>query len=231
MSFKRKYTLNESCFDTLDEKTAYWIGFLYGDGNCTTENKVRVAVQWSDREHLFALRSFINSLDRPIKEKTDNFRNTHIANFEFRSWKIHNALKRYNLTKIKSERGRLPFYLLQPGIRQKFLLGLWDADGSFYYDCKNPNKVFSEVTGYMPILKDVKNILVEDKIISEKKKIVRNGSVFRIRLAKEDTLKLIKYLYGDFTSYSLKRKAVFVKQYYERLNTQTDKNIGSDSPK
>lgn len=86
MNLKRKYTLNESCFDTLDEKTAYWIGFLYGDGNCTRENKVRLSLQWNDREHLFAFRSFINSLNRPIKEKINNFTNAHSANFEFRSF-------------------------------------------------------------------------------------------------------------------------------------------------
>lgn len=231
MSIKRKYTLNENCFNNLNEATAYWIGFLYGDGNCSCENKIRLTIQWDNREHLFVFRSFVNSLDRPVKEKINNFRNTHAATFEFRSWKVHNELKKYGLTTVKQHRGRLPFSLLQPEIRKNFLRGLWDADGSFYYNNKDPLKMFSEITGYLPILKDVKNILVEDKIINTTKKITKNGSIFRIRLAREDTLRLIKYLYGDFTSYSLKRKAVLVKQYYERLNIQTEENLRSDSPK
>lgn len=229
---KRKYELNQDCFNNLNNETAYWLGFLYGDSNCSQENKMRLQIQWSDRDHLFALRNFMGTIDRPVKQIITDTSNN--ASIEVRSWKIHNVLKKYSITTIKKNRGRLHFSLLQPEIRRHFLRGLFDADGSFYYNTKT-NDLFAEITGYKPILQDVKNILVEDKIINETKNIVKNGSVFRIRLAKNDTIKLIDYLYrtesnGNKPRYFLKRKYALVKQYRERLNISDNSNVVSDSP-
>jgi len=216
---KRKYKLNEQVWGTLTPDLAYWIGFLYGDGNCTQENKVRVQIQWSDREHLFAFRNFIGSEDRPVKEIiTDR---CHNASIEFRSWKVHNIIKKYELTRRKSDRGRLHLRLLHPDVVKDFLRGLFDADGSFYYGGQHNNYLYAEITGQMPLLVDVKNILVEAGVISEKKHIVRNGSVFRIRFAKKDTVKLANYLYGDNPTYKLSRKYGMVKGYLDRLNEVT----------
>ena len=218
-SNKRKYKLNEQVWCTLTPDLAYWIGFLYGAGNCTQENKVRIQIQWSDREHLFAFRHFIGSEDRPVKEViTDR---CHNASIEFRSWKVHNIIKKYELTRRKSERGRLHLSLLHPDVVKDFLRGLFDADGSFYYGGQHNNYLYAEISGHMPLLVDVKNILVEAGVISEKKHIVRNGSVFRIRFAKSDAVKLANYLYGDNPTYKLSRKYGMVKSYLDRLNEVT----------
>lgn len=218
---KRKYKLNEQVWDTLTPELAYWVGFLYGDGNCTQENKVRIQIQWSDREHLFAFRNFLGSDDRPVKEIiTDR---CHNAALEFRSWKVHNIIKRYDLTKRKNERGRLHASLLQKPVVKSFILGLFDADGSFYYGGQHKNYLYAELTGIMPLLIDIKNILVEEKIIPASKHIVKNGSIFRLRFAKSDTIKLANYLYGDNPPYRLKRKYGMVKNYLDRLNEITDK--------
>ena len=183
---------------------------------------------WSDRELLFSFRNFVGSEDRPVKEVTRE--RCHNASFEFRSWKIHNLLNKYELTKRKDSRGRLHFSLLQPEIRKHFIRGLMDADGSFYYQTKSKD-LHSELTGFKPLLKDIKNVLVEDGIINETKNIVKNGSVFRIRLAKQDTIKLIDYLYDgkQELKYKLNRKYALATQYRERLN-DIDTDGVSDSP-
>lgn len=213
---KRKYELNERVFDVINPESAYWIGFLYGDGNCTCSNKVRIALQWSDREHLFGFRNFIGSIDRPVKEIiTDRCHNAHI---EFRSWRVHNTLQKYELTKRKEERGAIHPDLLQYDIVSDFIRGIFDADGCFYYDGLHKNHLFAEITGRMPLIKAVKSVLVSRGVISEKKKIVKNGSVFRIRFAKADTLKLINFLYGNNPRYKLKRKFGLAKDYLDRLN-------------
>lgn len=220
---KRKYKLDESVWDKLTPESAYWIGFLYGDGNCTQENKVRLQIAWSDKEHLYAFRNFIGSIDRPVKEIFMQ-QKWHNASIEFRSWKVHNTIKKYGLTKRKCDRGRIPVCLLQKEVARDFIRGLFDADGSFYYDGIHRNYLFSEITGYMPTLVDVKAVLVSEGVISEKKHIVKNGSVFRLRLAKSDTVKLIRYLYGNKPTYKLKRKYGMAKNYLDRLNEVTDKS-------
>lgn len=212
----RKYQLDEKVFDNLTLDSAYWLGYLWGDGNCTMENKVRLAVSYSDRDILYQFRDFIKSNDRPIRDFILDGR--QYSKLELRSWRIHNKIKYYGLTLRKDSRGRLPVDLLQYEEGRAFIRGLFDADGTFYYDGIHKNHLFAEISGYMPVLKDVKQLLVSAKVINEKKKIVKNGKIFRIRLAMKDTLKFIEYLYEDNPKYYLRRKYGIAKSYLERLN-------------
>ena len=216
---KRKYELNEEIFDKLTKDSAYWLGFMYGDCNCTRENKIRFALSEVDYSQLIRFRNFVGSEDRPIKRFVSNGKPE--CGFEFRSWHVHTAISKYELTKRKENRGRLHTDLLQDSISKDFIRGIFDADGSFYYDGLHKNNLFAEITGYMPLLKDIKNILVRFNVISDKKKIVKNGSIFRIRMAKADTIKLIHFLYGDSPRYFLPRKYGMAINYLERLNDTT----------
>lgn len=212
---KRKYTLNETKFDTITADSAYWAGFIYGDGNIQ-DNRIRLTIKWEDREHLFKFRNFMGA-GHPVKEILRE--NCHNGGISFRSWRITKALRKFGITDIKARRGRLPVELIASPFRGEFIRGLIDADGSFYYDKHSNNHLFCEVTGYMPVLKDVLNILRAEQVTSEKKKIVKNGSVFRIRFAKSDTERLLEYLFRDNRStFFLNRKKNLVDNHLERLN-------------
>lgn len=217
-NMKRKYKLNETIFERVTPDVCYWVGFLYGDGSCTNENKVRLSLGYEDYQQLIRFRNFIGSDDKPIKVWE---RDGHqYCTFETRSWRIHNSITKYQLTRIKKNRTRLHIDLFN----KDFIRGLFDADGSFYYDGRNKDALFTEITGYKPVLKDVKNILVSAGVISNKKNIVKNGCIFRIRMAKEDTLNFIKYIYGDSPRYFLSRKYAMAMNYLERLSDATSKD-------
>lgn len=216
---KRKYSLNEQVFDCINHESAYWIGYLYGDGNCTTENKVRLCCAEKDMSLLTNFRNFIGS-NKPIKRFLAKNKYPSCG-LEIRSWKIHNVLSHYELTKQKKDRGSISIDLLQDEISKDFVRGLFDADGSFYYDGLHKNHLFAEITGYMPVLKDIKKILVRHKVIKETKKIVANGKIFRIRFAKSDCLKLINFMYDGKPRYLLQRKYGIAKSYLDRLNETT----------
>lgn len=220
---KRKYELKENIFDTINNETAYWIGFLYGYGNCTCENKIKLTLQNEDYEHLVKFRNFIGSDDRPIKRFTAWNGKPH-CNFEFRSSKMVKTLSKYELNRKKENRGRLHIDLLQDEICRNFVRGLFDADGSFYYDGLHKNRLFAEITGRMSVLKDVKNILVKHDVIAFGKKIVKNGSIFRIRMAYSDTCKFIHFIYANEPRYFLSRKYGLATNYLERLNDTTSKD-------
>lgn len=218
--YKRKYELNEEVFDEVNSESAYWIGYLYGDGNCTNENKIRVCCAEKDKELVINFRNFIQCIKKPIKHFLNNGRYPTVS-FEIRSWKIKKALAKYELTQRKEQRGAVHIDLLQDEIARDFVRGLFDADGCFYYDGLHKNNLYAEITGNMPVLKSIKSILVRHKIIDEGKKIVSNGSVFRIRLAKSDCLKLIKFMYEGKPRYFLKRKYGLARSYLDRLNEMT----------
>jgi len=217
MTLKRKYPLNENVFDELNETSAYWIGFLYGDGYCR-ENRIRFTISQKDEEFLKQFLVFIESI-RPIRRRTQtiNKKQYHSVEIDFRSWRIHNQLKKYGIYKRKDARHRLHINLLQPKIRKYFVHGIFDADGEFTIDKRG--YLFAEINGYMPLLKDIKNILVADGIISEKKKIVKNGNtIYRLRLCATDTKKLVNYFYLNIPKFFLKRKYDLAMSHAERLN-------------
>lgn len=216
---QRKYGLNDRVFDVITPESAYWIGYLYGDGNCTQENKVRMFLAWEDKDLAYSFRDFIGSIDRPIKEVRNQW--GQYAAIEFRSWRVHNIIRKYGLTKCKKDRGSVHPDLLQYDVAPDFIRGVFDADGCFYYDGNHKNHLFAEITGYMPLLKCIKNVLVSRGVINEGKKIVKNGSVFRIRFAKIDCAKLIYFLYGNNPKYFLKRKYGIAKDHLDRLNDST----------
>ena len=62
--FKRKYELDENVFNEVNNESAYWIGYLYGDGNCTSENKIRIACAQKDKDILIMFRSFIKCISK-----------------------------------------------------------------------------------------------------------------------------------------------------------------------
>ena len=217
--FKRKYSLNEKIFDDVNNNSAYWIGLLYADGSCTMENKIRLWIHPQDIDILKQMKDFLRSTDRPIKEKISKDGKRYVG-IEVRSWRIHNKIKKFELTTIKPNRHRINIELLQPEIRKNFVRGIFDGDGSFYVDQRG--YLFCEIAGYMPLLKDIKNILVVDGIISEKNKIVKSGSIFRIRLSASHTLKFGYYIYNN-AQYYIRRKFNLFKSHAERLN-----NIGDN---
>lgn len=224
---RRKYPLDEEAFKDLNRDSAYWIGYLYGDGNCSCENKVRLSCAFVDRELLYSFRDFIHCIHKPVKEfltKTGH----HAVRFEVRSWKMLKSLSRYELNKVKKDRGHLHPDLVQDSIAADFVRGIFDADGTFYYDGLHRNHLFAEITGYLPVLKSLKQILESAGVITDKKHITRNGSIFRIRFPKDSCLKLIRYMYKGSPRYYLRRKYGIAKDYLDRLN-EKDLQKESDS--
>ena len=219
---KRKYPLNEDSFKVLSRDCAYWIGYLYGDGNCTRENVVRLCCAAKDKDLLYSFRDFIHCITKPVKEFLSTLGYPSVR-FDIRSWKIHKDLSKYQLNKRKELRGHLHPDLMQKEIFADFLRGLFDADGTFYYDGLHKNHLFAEITGYKNILIPLKQALVSAEVIKDKKKIIKNGRIFRIRFPKEACIKLGKFMYKDSPKYYLRRKYGLFKQYLDRLNEETQK--------
>lgn len=110
-------TLNHSAFDEINERSAYWIGFLMADG-CITEPRGRtgspsVSVSLSERDvaHLELFRSFVGSLHKihhytvPSKVICGNRKQTNPTNavaFRFASHRITSRLAEFGVVPRKS---------------------------------------------------------------------------------------------------------------------------------
>lgn len=214
-----KYDYDKDVFNSVNEKSAYWIGFIISDGYMNG-NRLAIALSEKDIDLLRQFKDFIRSPKRPIRKFISN-RNYPSAEIRVRSWDYKKALDKYGMNLLKKDRSYVPIELLQDDIRRHFLRGIFDADGSYYIDTRG--YMFAEITGYKRMLKIVKQILVSDKIISEKKKITKNGKIFRIRLSAQDAIKLGEYLYKGYPNiYCSHRKHNIYQAHVERLNNTTE---------
>ena len=126
---KRRYKLNEACFDNFTtEDSLYFYGLLLGDGNISKDRpRIKISLMKSDREILEKFRLFLGT-DRPIKENKLNF------SVVVDSVKISKVLSEQNFEPAKSTKEKLPaFYSRENYEMRHFWRGLVDADGSLYF--------------------------------------------------------------------------------------------------
>lgn len=97
----RKFSLDESVFDTLTPESAYWLGFLMADG-CVfcQENRipmVSICLGGKDREHLVKFLQFIKSPGRAITQHRDGSFTVQV-----KSKRLVECLASYGITPRKS---------------------------------------------------------------------------------------------------------------------------------
>lgn len=131
---KRKYQLREDCFDSWNDDSAYWTGFLTADGHIPTEGwTIIVRLAEADRLHLEALQKFLGRDDQ-IKTYTVStghracsmsFSSRHMVN------RLHEAgLRKRNATVICPELATNPNYWR----------GVVDGDGTIAFKTNSDEK-------------------------------------------------------------------------------------------
>ena len=116
---RRTHTLNETCFDEINDASAYWIGFLIADG-CIYRNEIILALASRDKSHLEKFRRFLNS-SHPITKT-----NVGAYVIRFRSTPLCEKLKSYGVTSQKSLYAKTIPLL---ACNQHFWRGVFDGDG------------------------------------------------------------------------------------------------------
>lgn len=209
--------INEEAFNDLSPDVAYWVGYFSAGGNCTTENKVRLVTTLENEDLLVSFQEFL-STDSQIRHFL--YKNTYQqCSLDVRSDELCEGLDLYAL--------RRPKDLIVPQLRllkdefvRDFVRGYFDADGSCFYDGQNKQWLFAEITGYLPMLTVLREILIKHGVIDETKKITKNGKIFRIRFPKEDAKKLFRFIYNGKSHYALTRKRKMVEAYFEKLGVK-----------
>lgn len=129
----QKYTYNEKAFKTIKtEKDAYWLGFMYADGNV---NELRMTCDLSmaekDYDHLCKFRSYVSKDLKLIKRKSRIER----YNKEYYSYRCYITNKKIveNLIKLncnwsKTYDVEFPNFIPE-NLMHHFIRGFFDGDG------------------------------------------------------------------------------------------------------
>jgi len=198
------YSCTEDIFENINShEKAYWLGFIVGDGSVLDKrNLLKIDLAKVDEDHIIKFKKFMNATN-PIYYWTQTNKSGSItthACISISSSKLKNDLINLKCGPRKSLKEELP--PINPIYYNSFILGLVDADGSWFINKVNKKPMLSFFLGSsLSIIKDIKNIFdIEVGYCSNKIIVVEYGpgSMGRITHASKDyTLKLYEYLYRD----------------------------------
>jgi hypothetical protein len=181
------------------EEKAYWLGFLYADGNISfNTNAIYIALKESDRNHLEKFKKFIGGNINIFYKKSVN---ACVITFKCKEMK-----------KDLISLGCIPrkTWLINsiPNIKEElkihFIRGYFDGDGCITYGSSQKNgkrKVVINIVSNEKMLKSICNYFNETKIFSSKK----NTEILLLRWYGDRAAEILNLMYENATIY-LNRK-------------------------
>jgi hypothetical protein len=200
----RKYNLNENFFDVLNEKSAYWLGFLYADGYVRMKDgksgELKLKLKDTDRCHI---EKFLTDIEcsKPIKCGVDN--KSKFCSVTVYSNLIVNKLFELGCVNNKTQKIRLPN--LNESLMNHFIRGYFDGDGSISKVKNRPNSFVVSICSNKNFNEDIIKFLGYGKDIK-----FDNYSVIKINRLIEIT-KFRDYIYTNANTL-LERKLIKFKE-------------------
>lgn len=222
----QKYYVNDSYFNEINtEEKAYWLGFLWADGNIskTTKrssgpNRLNISQKLSEIEHIKLFKKHINS-----QHKIKTYKHKNTCELEINSRNLCMSLESYGFN-TKNKRIHIPD--IPSNLIRDFIRGYFDGDGclSIY---QQPHKNYYvnrqefSITGNKILLLEIRKILEEKANITKNLKVKnykKSPNTISIRYGKQsDIEKLYDYLYENSSIYLKTKHNKFLK-YYSRKN-------------
>lgn len=196
--------MNHDYFENIDsEEKAYWLGFIYGDGNISSKQSyLSIGISNKDVHHI---RTFFNDT---LHSNSKEYINNDCTFFKVHSIKIKNDLSMLGVMPNKTFKLKFPTQLL-PKLKRHFIRGLFDADG-----CVVKNSAAIEFIATEDILINIQSELdmsnYKIRPISKKSKM----TCFWVS-SRENKIKIYNYLYKDSTIY-LSRKHDILREFIEK---------------
>lgn len=212
----RKYHFDENIFEQIDtEEKAYWLGFLYADGNVQLGERscVDLALKAEDRKHVEAFASFINATpplpitERLIPLKGKEFPACRVQAF---SKKIASDLNHWGCTPNKSLTLQFPDFL-DDSLMPHFMRGYFDGDGCvcLSYQDKTP-MVRANVTGNKDFILKYEDYLVKRGIFNGHNRYSMTGEAIEITHGGNLQCKrLYDFFYSNATIYLDRKYNIF----------------------
>jgi intein/homing endonuclease len=131
----RKYKFSIDIFDKIDsEEKAYWLGFLYADGNnYEKRSTVSLVLALKDKDHILKFMKFL-SLNRPLRTGSNlSFpKKSEFASICATDIHFSKRLAELGMMANKTHKLTFPSFIDKKLIRH-FIRGYFDGDGSVFF--------------------------------------------------------------------------------------------------
>lgn len=220
---KRKYQLNESIFDEVNDESAYWVGFLMADG-CVSGNSITLSLSAKDGDHVNKFRVFLGS-DIPLRRYTysSTFGPSSNKTYDAVTLSVHSAKIRKSLSKFGVVPRKSKTAVVNGLANNRhFWRGVIDGDGTLFVD-KRYNVATVSLVGSKAL---TSQFLDFAKLHVETSALVRpHKTIFEVGISGYSAAVLIGIIYSN-ASIALERKsfkATSILQIYDdKCNARDD---------
>ncbi len=205
--------VNSDFFEEIDNQDkAYWLGIMYADGNVSSgDNSITLSVTDEGMVKAFkqVLASEHNIYTRERSKENPKWKDAYTLTI-FNA-KLRGDLIKHGCIPNKTDSVQLP--ALEPELYRHFIRGIFDGDGSVW---TTGNRGYFSITGYLPFLDKLQDIIVAEAGVSKTKLAERKPDFGDIRYGGKAPMKqLYDYLYRD-ARYFLRRKRDKFKEIIEQ---------------
>jgi hypothetical protein len=187
-----RYIVND--FSDENIKSAYWAGFLFGDGNIDNNNKLQVCLGLESKKHLIKLSHFIvgEDITRIYRDR---------CTLQITSDKIAHNLSIYGIIPRKTYHSTLTLPK-NTNLHKHFIRGYLDADGwiSVQIDKRSKATYTSHLIGICSYLAENLDIVSRHlpvETIKLPRKIPRRN-LYELRYSRRnDVISILKYLFDE----------------------------------
>ena len=193
---KTKYTLDDTVFDIITEKSAYWSGFLMSDGNIsygkTGNARIALTLAKVDCPHLVKFREFLKCTN-PILPKKKKYHGIIVIQYylRFTSKRIAESLVARGIVPRKSLIAKVIGLETNP----HFWRGVFDGDGYFKNkDGKDADKMI--LTGSNDLCAQFEEY-IKKNVSDAKVRIKRIREYSKLYISSDTARAVAKLLYSD----------------------------------
>ena len=230
INYQNRLRCDETVFDKIDnEEAAYWLGFLYADGNISsTGNRLEVRLSIKDLSHLEKFRKFLK-LSTEIR--TGIYNGNGFCHLSIRNKHLWEALNKLGCYPRKSLILKFPkLNIFKGNIKElvlHFIRGYVDGDGCLSIYKRNTGVIATELNmvGTENFLKTINHIFKDKGYISNKSCDNWDNKAFQLKFSFVPSRKIARYLYENANIY-LERK---YKKYLEFCSLEDESLLRKSS--
>ena len=220
---KKKYKLNEHCFDEIDtEEKAYVLGFLYADGcNMIKSHKIKITLALYDREILEKIRNVFET-NAPIiikegrKISNSEYYGSPTATLRISSVYLSNRLCELGVLPNKTYILKFPDFLRKDLVKH-FVRGYFDGDGSITLAKRGKPKIC--IASSKIFLQNIKDICDNNQWISHiysKKRCDDAVGIFEIQ-AQDSVKNFLDWIYLNSKIYCERKYNRYYSYFYQNI--------------
>lgn len=204
-------------FEIIDtEEKAYWLGYMVADGNVAPDTEgtrsPTIRITSVDIEVVKGIASAVKSGSKISEDRRDKYKNGICYNWGVRSQKMADDLAKYGVIPNKTMyNSSLNIELIPEELIRHYVRGLYDGDGSIFYNAEN-DLWQSNITSNSEEFLDDLQVVINKSIGRHTTKIITNyNDIYKLPYSERDTVYLFEWMYKDSTTFLTRKKKLAIR--------------------